>query len=350
MWEITEGLTHFYEYKKSRFPLERSRSQPRDNTVSRRLGSFCAFLCVGIMELNSTKQNSFKLGVVVFLQHAHRIHIHTHAFRTIYCRMHHASHRTHRTVVLATRTYPHIGRLFCDTRFLYPSFLCTRTNNYQLSWAQSLYIDFSRKRKQKTNPGKCMHTCPPLGYWMKEGLGFVVHFPLGCVAKINTPWPWPWPWPWHDDTPGALQKNNIWAVFLSWDAFAVGLSLTGWSNSACYDRILVKCMLHSISRGCSCHVHIPSGCVAKINVPWPWPWPWPWYACLQLLVELRTLEGNRLRAASRWAAGKTKLPINVFWPWPWLWPWLYLQRGPPIAENGTTTHRTHRTHRLWPWV
>jgi hypothetical protein len=22
----------------------------------------------------------------------------------------------------------------------------------------------------------------------------VVHFPLGCVAKINTPWPWPWPW------------------------------------------------------------------------------------------------------------------------------------------------------------
>ncbi len=23
-------------------------------------------------------------------------------------------------------------------------------------------------------------------------LGLVVHFPLGCVAKINTPWPWPW--------------------------------------------------------------------------------------------------------------------------------------------------------------
>ncbi len=23
-------------------------------------------------------------------------------------------------------------------------------------------------------------------------------------------------------------------------------------------------------------VHIPSGCVAKINIPWPWPWPWPW--------------------------------------------------------------------------
>ena len=25
---------------------------------------------------------------------------------------------------------------------------------------------------------------------------------------------------------------------------------------------------------------------------------------------------------------------------------MYLQRGPPIAENETTTHRTHRTHRL----
>jgi hypothetical protein len=24
---------------------------------------------------------------------------------------------------------------------------------------------------------------------------------------------------------------------------------------------------------------------------------------------------------------------------------MYLQRGPPIAENETTTHRTHRTHR-----
>ncbi len=23
-------------------------------------------------------------------------------------------------------------------------------------------------------------------------------------------------------------------------------------------------------------VHIPSGCVAKINISWPWPWPWPW--------------------------------------------------------------------------
>ncbi len=20
--------------------------------------------------------------------------------------------------------------------------------------------------------------------------------------------------------------------------------------------------------------HVPSGCVAKINIPWPWPWPW----------------------------------------------------------------------------
>jgi hypothetical protein len=27
---------------------------------------------------------------------------------------------------------------------------------------------------------------------------------------------------------------------------------------------------------------------------------------------------------------------------------LYLQRGPPIAENKPTTHRTHRTHRLGP--
>ncbi len=23
----------------------------------------------------------------------------------------------------------------------------------------------------------------------------------------------------------------------------------------------------------------PSGCVAKINMPWPWPWPWPMLIC-----------------------------------------------------------------------
>ncbi len=28
---------------------------------------------------------------------------------------------------------------------------------------------------------------------------------------------------------------------------------------------------------------------------------------------------------------------------------MYLQRGPPIAENKSTTHRTHRTHSSWPF-
>jgi hypothetical protein len=26
-----------------------------------------------------------------------------------------------------------------------------------------------------------------MGYWVKEGVGLVVHFPLEDVAKINTP-------------------------------------------------------------------------------------------------------------------------------------------------------------------
>jgi hypothetical protein len=30
-----------------------------------------------------------------------------------------------------------------------------------------------------------------------KGADLVVHFPSGCVAKINIPWPWPWPWLWH---------------------------------------------------------------------------------------------------------------------------------------------------------
>ncbi len=36
---------------------------------------------------------------------------------------------------------------------------------------------------------------PALGYWVKEGVRLVVHFPPEDVAKINTPWPWQWPWP-----------------------------------------------------------------------------------------------------------------------------------------------------------
>jgi hypothetical protein len=28
---------------------------------------------------------------------------------------------------------------------------------------------------------------PALGYWVKEGVGLVVHFPSEDVAKINTP-------------------------------------------------------------------------------------------------------------------------------------------------------------------
>ncbi len=32
---------------------------------------------------------------------------------------------------------------------------------------------------------------PALGYWVKEVWDCVtVHFPLGYIAKINTPWPW----------------------------------------------------------------------------------------------------------------------------------------------------------------
>ncbi len=27
---------------------------------------------------------------------------------------------------------------------------------------------------------------PALGYWVKEGVGLVVHFPLEDIAKINT--------------------------------------------------------------------------------------------------------------------------------------------------------------------
>ncbi len=31
---------------------------------------------------------------------------------------------------------------------------------------------------------------------------------------------------------------------------------------------------HGIKQAGRLVVHIPSGYVAKINIPWPWPWPW----------------------------------------------------------------------------
>ncbi len=58
-------------------------------------------------------------------------------------------------------------------------------------------------------------------------------------------WPWPWPWPCH----------------------ASDSSFTG--HHLCF---LIN---YSSPRGLGLVVHVPSGCVAKINIPWPWPWPWP---------------------------------------------------------------------------
>ncbi len=46
-------------------------------------------------------------------------------------------------------------------------------------------------------PHHCQHLASmtkhdaALGCWVKEGLGFVVHIPSGCVAKINIQRPWP---------------------------------------------------------------------------------------------------------------------------------------------------------------
>ncbi len=41
------------------------------------------------------------------------------------------------------------------------------------------------------------------------------------------------------------------------------------------------------SEGLGLVVHVPSGCVAKINIPWPWPWPWP--SPLQNFVRTTTI-------------------------------------------------------------
>ncbi len=39
----------------------------------------------------------------------------------------------------------------------------------------------------------------------ERGLGWVAHFPLWYVAKINSQWPWPWPW-------RLMHENKHWKV------------------------------------------------------------------------------------------------------------------------------------------
>ncbi len=47
--------------------------------------------------------------------------------------------------------------------------------------------------------------------------------------------------------------------------------------------------------------HVPSGYVAKINIPWPWPWPWS-----------LSLEGTRLaRVVTTWR-GHTSLRLRRY--------------------------------------
>ncbi len=50
-----------------------------------------------------------------------------------------------------------------------------------------------------------------------SGLGFVVHFPLGYVAKINTPWTWPW-------TSECLLCYNKWSSPLLFDKLLIILN------------------------------------------------------------------------------------------------------------------------------
>ncbi len=51
------------------------------------------------------------------------------------------------------------------------------------------------------------------------------------------------------------------------------LLVQGWWFTA-HQWIVIHSSLLG-ERGLGLVVHMPSGCVAKINIPWPWPWPSP---------------------------------------------------------------------------
>ncbi len=122
-------------------------------------------------------------------------------------------------------------------------------------------------------------------------------------------------------------------------------------------------------RGLGLVVHIPSGCVAKINIPWPWPWPWPWPSELSSSDSLRggrpnlrpcaqktksPLVRQRSKATGRRSSSERREFIaaevekvhglcDVYQQWGTQErDCLVRTGGPPIAENKSSTHRTHR--------
>ncbi len=114
--------------------------------------------------------------------------------------------------------------------------------------------------------------------------------------QIYSPWPWIWlrPWPW--------RRPWTWPQL--------------------------------------CTVHLPSGCVAKMNItdrdrdrdrdwPWPWPWPWPQQASRMLMsiMKRRSCATGRIHAGMLDETGLGLIvhfspldiaKINISWPW--LWP------------------------------
>ncbi len=67
--------------------------------------------------------------------------------------------------------------------------------------------------------------------------------------------------------------------------------------------------------------HIPSGCVAKINIPsrLSWPWPWPEALSANLRDNTQPLGERGLGLVVHIPSGYVA-KINI--PWPWPWPWL----------------------------
>ncbi len=58
-------------------------------------------------------------------------------------------------------------------------------------------------------------------------------------------------------------------------------------------------------------VHIPPGCVAKINILWPWPWPWPWWWWHGALCRTRPLAASQHRDLARHLGHLPKRPITA---------------------------------------
>ncbi len=165
----------------------------------------------------------------------------------------------------------------------------------------------------------------------ERGLGLVVRIPSGCVAKINILWLWP-----------RWQLLLLQLRCMECICADIGKDrVFYWADPAA--RTSLPFSSHELSCVSMIDCHRPRVTVTMTVGHQPQVPAWSSSpgsctfldesSCVKPLMVLQTPLYRFHRGPVRLCDACETLAV------------MYLQWGPPIAENESTTHRTHRTHR-----